>query len=127
VSRLAWWRSAALIAVALVAGCDRGRSGPDFLSASVEGPAALGAAVVEVYGSGIVSVQGSGSTQAFSAQLSEDVYRVVLVGAEAGSLNFRIEVRDPKGASVAGVLLSASDAADLPISSPVAFRVRVVR
>jgi len=127
VKRFAAWRSVALIAVALVAGCDRGRSGSDFLSAYVEGPAELGAAVVEVHGSGIVAIQGSGSTQAFSEQLSDDSYRVLLVDAEAGSLDFRIQVREAKGASVTGVLLSASDAADLPVTSLQAFRVRVVR
>lgn len=120
-------RAPLLALLALLAACDSGPKGPGFLTGAVEGPASLGAVQLEVSGAGIVGFEGAGTTRVFSAPLGEDAHRVVLVGETAGDLRFRIEVTDRRSAPPSATVLSASDEADLPVSSLQPFRVRIAR
>jgi hypothetical protein len=113
-------------ALALLSACDRS-SGPGYVAGSLEGPTALGAAVVDVRGTGIMGFEAAGSTRVFSAVTPEGVHRLVLVGEAPGALTFRIKVEDPQAAPPAAVVVSAADAANLPIGSVHAFVVRITR
>jgi hypothetical protein len=117
-------RAALLTALALTAACD-GREGPGYLAAALEGPLPLGAAVVDVRGVGIMGFEPAGTTRVFSAVTPAGVHRVVLVGETTGDLTFRIRVEDPKAAPPTGVVVSAADAEDRPVTSVIPFSVRI--
>jgi hypothetical protein len=119
-------RAALVGALALTAACD-GRDGPGYLAGALEGPLPLGAAVVDVRGIGIMGFEPVGTTRVFSAVTPEGVHRVVLVGETAGDLSFRIQVEDPRAAPPVGVLVSAADAEDRPVTSVTPFSVRITR
>ena len=56
----------------------------------------LGAVLLEVEGVGIQSFEASGSTQLYAASLAgqADTHRVILLSAQAGLLEYRINVDD---------------------------------
>jgi hypothetical protein len=110
----------------LAAACDRS-DGPGYLAGALEGPVPLGAAVVDVRGVGILGFEPSGSTRVFSAVTPAGVHRVVLVGETPGALRFRVKVEDPSATPPAAVLVSAADGENQPITSVVAFTVRITR
>jgi hypothetical protein len=118
--------AALLVGLALVSACDR-NDGPGYVAGALEGPIPLGAAVVDVRGTGILGFEPSGATRVFSAVTPDGVHRVVLVGEAAGDLQFRIEVEDPRAAPPVGVLVSAADGQDHPVTSVTPFRVRISR
>jgi hypothetical protein len=125
-----WRRSAAaaLLAVAtLSAGCDSGPKGPGFLSASVEGPVPLGAAIVEVQGQGVIGFEGAGGTHVFSASAQPGSHRVVLVGETPGPLGFRVQVQELRDAPPTAAVLSAAGSDNIPLATVQAFQVRIVR
>jgi hypothetical protein len=121
-----WATRAALIAAVAVAACDD-RQGPGYLGGALEGPLPLGAAVVDVRGTGIMGFEPAGTTRVFSAVTPEGIHRVVLVGEAAGGLEFRIKVEDPSAAPPVGVLVSAADGEDRPVTSVAPFSVRISR
>lgn len=116
---------ALLLAVALLAGCDLGPSGPGALSgrASAEG---LGGVVLEVQGSGIRGFAGRGSTQVYAAPVADraGVHRVILIDPEGGELGFDVEVDDRgmEGPMVTVVQAAGTDNATMP-ASEVAVRI----
>ena len=123
--RSAW---AALAAVAaLLSGCESGPKGPGPLSASIEGPVPLGAAIVEVRGDGVTGFEGVGSTHVFSAPGQGGVFRVVLVGEVAGDLGFKVNVQERRDTPPTATVLSAAGGDNVPLSTMEAFQVRVVR
>ena len=116
-----------LAGVLALGGCGDGPRGPGPVSATVEGSAPLGAAVLEVTGDGITGFQGSGSTRTFDASVGPGVYRVVVVGTNPGALPFRILVEDRAGALPSAALVSAVDGSNVPFSTVSGLSVRVVR
>lgn len=91
------WRRAtvAVLMAGLLAACDSGPSGPGTLSATVSGPQALGAVLLEVTGLGVQGFVGQGDTRVYGAELSavDGKHRVLVVGA-GGTLRFGIKVDD---------------------------------
>jgi len=85
-----------LIVAGLAAACDGGPKGPGTRDGVVEGPANLGAVVLEVTGSGIQGFKGRGDTRAYGTVVSaaEGRHRVVLVDAAGGLIEFGITVED---------------------------------
>jgi len=91
-----WRRAAVAVLLAgLVAACDSGPSGPGTLSATVSGPQALGAVLLEVTGLGVQGFVGQGDTRVYGAELSalDGKHRVLVVGT-GGALRFGIKVDD---------------------------------
>lgn len=117
----------ALVAFLVLAAAACEPSGPGSLTASVEGPVAAGAVVVELQGSGITGIEGAGGTRAFSAAAQNGRHRIVVVGPEAGRLRFRVQVRDLASEPPTGRVVEAVDGQNRPIPSLTAFTVRVAR
>jgi len=121
------WRGALLAALMLASACDRRPQGPGYLTAALEGPIPLGAAVVDVRGIGIIGFEPAASTHIYSAVTPDGVYRVVLVAETPSDLLFRIKVEDPSGVPPTAVVVSAADGGNLPVSSIAPFTVHVSR
>ena len=117
----------ALLAALVLAGACEDDQGPGYLAASLEGPIPLGAAVVDVRGTGILGFEPAASTRVYSAVTPDGVHRVVLVAEAPSDLLFRIKVEDPSGVPPTAVLVSAADGANLPVTSVTPFRVNVTR
>jgi hypothetical protein len=85
-----------LAALSVVAACDSGPSGPGTLSATVSGPASLGAVLLEVTGAGVQGFVGQGGTRVYGAQVSavDGTHRVLALTADGGPLRVGIEVLD---------------------------------
>lgn len=97
------WTTLAAAAVLALAACNSGPKGPGSLGVTVSG-AKLGAVVLEASGTGIRGFQGRGGTKVYSNQIgpvtgapTELLYRVVVVGPDAGNLQFAIRVNDVAG------------------------------
>jgi hypothetical protein len=97
------------------------------VSASIEGPIPLGAAIVEVQGAGVVGIEGAGTTHVFTTPGAAGGYRVVLVGDTPGDLRFRVQVQELADPLPTATLVSASGADDIPLATIQAFQVNVVR
>jgi hypothetical protein len=82
--------------VLLVAGCDRGPTGPGYWEAVVEGPVPVGSVFLAISGRGIEGVEGAAGTEVFlRAVEGENSVRVVaLAPLEPGPLRFRVQVAD---------------------------------
>jgi hypothetical protein len=120
--------AAALVAMAsLYTACDSGPKGPGFLSATVEGPIPLGAAIVEVQGEGVIGFEGAGGTHLFSAPAQPGSHRVVLVGETPGALGFRVQVQELRDAAPSATVVSAAGGDNIPLATVQAFQVRIVR
>lgn len=117
----------ALLAGLLAAGCDSGPEGPGFLTARIEGPTPLGAAVVEVTGAGVTGFEGAQSTHVIPRETGVGVHRVVLIGETPGELVFQVGVQDVRAAPPVATVLSAADAQNQPLSSLQAFQVQIAR
>lgn len=120
-------RLARVFALAALAwGCDSGPSGPGQLIASLEPTGQpLGGAVLEVVGRGIEGFDESGSTRVFSAPTSQpNTYRVVLVGATPGTLEFRVSVQDVGGKNPTAALINIVNGENLPLPATSDYRVR---
>lgn len=118
---------AALLGLAVAAtACDSGPKGPGFVSATIEGPIPLGAAIVEVHGEGVIGFEGAGSTHVFSAPIQAG-HRVVLVGDTPGDLAFKVRVQELRDGLPSATVVSASGADDIPLATVQAFQVRIVR
>jgi hypothetical protein len=118
---------ALLLATSFLSACDSGPKGPGFLSATVEGPVPLGAAIVEVHGEGVVGFEGAGGTHVFSAPTEPGVHRVVLVGETPGDLRFRVQVREVRDDLPSATVMSAAGGDNIPLATVQAFQVRIVR
>jgi hypothetical protein len=111
---------ACLLTVSALVACDSGPEGPGDITATVRssGPT-LGAAVVEVVGTGIEGFSGAGGTQVFWAQQESPMaFRVVVVGDGSGDLTFNVTVRD-RGARVPRTLIVSAvdtDNVTLPVT-----------
>lgn len=113
--------------LALAACGDDGPEGPGELAATLGGPTPVGAAVVEVRGTGVTGFEGAGSTRTFSGSPSAGVHRVVLVATTPGDLHFRIRVQDRQSDAPSVTVVSAVDAQNAPLSSVAAYSVKVTR
>ena len=107
-----------MAAVAVLAACDTGPSGPGTVVGTVTGPPDLGAAVLDVVWKGVQGFEGRGSTQAYSAPVAGEVdrYRLVLVAPSGGDLSFSIEVDDVYLEGPVVTLVDATDASNEPRS-----------
>lgn len=114
-----------LAALLGVGACD---DGPGSWTATVEGPVAVGAALVEVRGEGITGFEGAGDSQVFPdpTPATRGVRRVVVV-SPSGAVSFRITVEDAATAPPAITLVSAADLASQPLAALGGFSVRVAR
>jgi hypothetical protein len=76
-------------------GCDSDPSGPGTVLVRLSAPN-LGAAVLEVEGSGIRGFEGRGATQVYSAAVPgrSNVHRVILVDPVGGEISVDIRVDD---------------------------------
>ena len=105
-----------LLAVGLAVvttGCESGPDGPGNLTATVTGPASLGAVTLEVIGEGIRGFQGLGDTRAYGALVSQqsERHRVVLIHPSGGELRFEIQV-DDRRAPVPSITVVAAAGTD---------------
>ena len=116
----------ALGALALGACSDDGPDGPGPLSATISGPT-MGAAIVEVTGSGITGFEGAGSAHVVDASTAPGVYRVIVVGETPGSLSFDILVEDRSAALPTGFVISAVDGSNLPFATTTGISLQVAR
>ena len=109
----------ATLAAAALAACDSGPSGPGTLSATVSGPQALGAVLLEVTGIGIQGFVGQGDTRVYGAELSalEGKHRVVAVTGTGGTLRIGIRVDDLGAPAPVFVVLKSASPDDLVILS----------
>ena len=114
-----------VLLVVFAAGCDSGPQGPGSLTATVQGPFALGAGVLEVYGKGVTGFEGSGSTRVFSVPLGPDAYRVVVVAETPGQLPFEVVVQDPENDRPGLTLISAVDGANRVLSGLGEYTIRL--
>lgn len=111
----------AVLTLAL-ASCDSGPTGPGTLSATVSGPQALGAALVEVIGPGVRGFSDQGGCRSFGAEVSSatGTHRVLVVCSSGGTLQLGIDVDDVSAEPpTATVLQSASPANVVILSSQV--------
>jgi hypothetical protein len=123
-----WLRRVGALALLAAAACDSGPKGPGYLSATIEGPVPLGAAIVEVQGEGVLGFEGAGTTHVFSAPGSTaSLHRVVLVGESPGDLRFRVQVQELGDRPPSATIVSASGGDDIPLATVQAFQVRIVR
>lgn len=124
-----------LLLLPLVAACDLfGPSGPGSLTARVvgQGPdgqgVAVGAAVLQVSGSGVRGIASAGASRIFSRQQTEPgTWRVVVVNPDGGELLFEIEVDDVAAPAPSTLIFTAADTSDEPISPEANLRVTVAR
>ena len=90
-------RCAAIVALCSILACsaEPALPGPGTVLATLVGPAeeGEGGAVIELFGSGIQSIEGVQPTQAFS-RLNESGARVVLINQEGDLLMFLIALAD---------------------------------
>jgi hypothetical protein len=119
--------AAALALATFLSSCDSGPKGPGFLSASVEGPIPLGAAIVEVHGDGVIGFEGAGGTHVFSAPSQPGIHRVVLVGETPGELAFRVQVQELRDGAPSATVVSAAGGDNIPLATVQAFQVRIAR
>ncbi len=118
----------ALVASALAAACDSGPKGPGTLNATVTGPQALGAVVLELAGGTVQGVVAQGSTQAYAASLggTEPRYRVVLIAPTGADLRFGVQVGDRGAAAPTVTVVSAANTSNATIP-PAGVQVRIER
>jgi hypothetical protein len=111
-------RVLAVVAVLAIGACDSGPSGPGALEGRVSAPA-LGAALLEVEGSGINGFTGRGDTQVYSAPLQgrPGVHRVIVLDRPGGELGFSIDVDDRGMEGPIVTVIQAVDNGNLPISA----------
>jgi len=109
----------AVLAAAALAACDSGPSGPGTLSATVSGPQALGAVLLEVTGIGIQGFVGQGDTRVYGAELSalDGKHRVVAVTGTGGTLRIGIRVDDLGAPPPVFVVMKSVDPLDMVILS----------
>lgn len=115
----------------LLAACDDDPSGPGTLTLTVEGPAPLGAVVIELRGSGLRSAEPltSGWThlELIGSDGGTEVHRLVLIQQASGTLSAQLEVDDVGAPPPTATVVLASDGSDLPLSSLDGLQVRVRR
>jgi len=119
----------ALASAALTSACDSGPKGPGTLNATVTGPQALGAVVLELNGGTIRGVAGQGSTQVYSASLgggTQARYRVVAITPGGADLRFGIEVTDLGAAAPTVTVVSVANTSNVSIP-PGGVQVRIER
>lgn len=120
--RLAILASFAILAV----GCDSGPSGPGELDATLLTPGpVIGAAVLEVVGSGIEGFTGAGATRVFWARQDNPVqYRVVVVSEGGGDLKFSVVMKDLAVRTPRYTVVSMVDLENRPLSVTGEYRLR---
>ena len=105
-----------LLVAWLGAGCDGPPSGPGSLLVTVEATSApLGAATLEVVGSGIRGFEGMGSTHAYGGLVSarQSRHRVVLLDPDGGMLQVAVRVDDVRAAPPRVSVIAAAGTDDL--------------
>ncbi len=97
-----------------VVGCSDDPSGPGALAVTVSAPEALGTVVVEFVGTGI-----TGATAApgdwISSAAGQGSLRVLAVVADAGIIQFSLQVADVSAPAPQAVVIAGSGAADRPL------------
>ena len=123
------WRAGTLSLLLAWAGwgCDASPSGPGSLLVTVEAPGApLGAATLEVVGSGITGFEGMGSTYAYGGLVSarQSRHRVVLVDPQGGALRVAVRVEDVRADPPRVSVVAAAGTDDLErVTSDVEVRI----
>ena len=104
-------------------------SGPGSLTARVEGQGAqVGAAVLQVSGTGIRDFTAAGDSRLFVRQGSEpDRWRIVVVSPDGGDPVFRIDVEDVSAALPSTLVFSAAGTDDEPLAGDVHVGVTIRR
>ena len=120
-------RLVALLVLLAAAACDSGPKGPGFLTATIEGPVPLGAAIVEVQGEGVLGFEGAGTTHVFTTPGEPGVHRVVLIGEQPGDLRFKVQVQEVRDRPPSATIIQASGGDDIPLATVQAFQVNIVR
>ena len=103
---------------ALLGACDLGGpGGPAQVLGTVTGDPRLGAAVIEISWDGVTGLDGRGSTQVYSAPVTDrpNHHRAILVDAAGGELRFTIGLTDERLYAPAITVVSAADTANLPL------------
>ena len=105
---------AVALLLASVAACSDDPSGPGTLNVTVSGPAALGSIVVEFTGGGI-----TGATAApgdwLSSSAGASTFRVLAVAADAGVIQFTLQVADVAAPLPGSVVVTGSGPDDRPL------------
>lgn len=100
--------------LASVAACSDDPSGPGTLNVTVSGPVALGSVVVEFTGGGITGVTAApGDWISSSAGVS--TFRVLAVAADAGVIQFSLQVADVAAPLPGSVVVTGSGPNDRPL------------
>ena len=122
-------RGAALLVGLALAACDSGPKGPGVLNATVEGPQALGAVVLEFTGMGVRGFEAQGTTQVYSVAGAGGAarQRVILVSPTGDTrIRFGIDLED-RGADLPGVVaVSAASPDNVPMTAA-GLKVRIER
>lgn len=115
--------------VALAACGDQGPDGPGSLVGSVRTSGApLGAVVMDVSGSGVEKVTGSGSTRVFTVgSLSTTTLRVIAVVPSPGSIDFTVHVSDLQAGTPNIVVVDAAGSDNQPITHLASIRATLSR
>ena len=115
-------RFALVLALIWTAACSDDPSGPGTIDLVIRGPAPLGAAVVQITGSGVSGVDAiaSGWVELIpvAPSGSTPVQRLVVVQQEAGDLKVRLRVTDVAAPPPRATVIEASDRCDLPVVNP---------
>ncbi len=103
-----------ILLAASIAACSDDPSGPGSLKVTVSGPAALGSVVVEFTGGGITSATAApGDWISSSAGVS--TFRVLAVAADAGVIQFTLQVADVSAPLPGSVVITGSGPNDRPL------------
>lgn len=120
----AWrgWRPAfAVAAVVLAGGCSDDPSGPGWVDLVVSAPVPLGAAVVQISGSGVEEfeqpAQGWFELVPMPPSGTTPVHRVVVIQEQPGELRLRVRVADLDAPLPSASVMEATDASDAPLAS----------
>lgn len=119
--------AAALILGATLVGCGDSRpEGPGPVEAVVEsGGTPIGALVIQLNGTGLGAVSGTGSARAFAEETPAASKRVVIVSASGASLGLTIQVEDLSLPLPTATVVEAVDTENQPITDLSGISVRV--
>ena len=110
-----------------IGACDWGPRGPGQLRGVVSSGSPVGAIVLEVSGPGVQGFSETGQTRVFFVEPETDLYRVVLVGANADRIRFRVAMDDVRSPTLSAIVVEAVDDSNAPIADLSGIRVELLR